>query len=531
MGYDNIDNKIIDEAAKALVVQINQEKSVKDVVTESSKTLENLKKINDDNISNLDSLLLQAEQLCDQKGIDADNISGNDIETGMDMVKLSEEEKENIQVPYLKSIATVAADDNISWEEYLENVENYAKTNKVNLSKDPFDSLLTASEKAEIAERIRSDYTMQKSHCDKYDYLIAAFCGLVAGLIDSFFVGMPKESKLGKWTDTEVDKFVENITQVMWKLDKRTTAHGKSKKMPDSLNKCISYLEQRFQVNYDARNAADLNVEDEVLSDMRPINHHLKSLAHSPDLIGLIFSILDQFTGNATFVDKGKLINVVPKKNKKAFELQGTTFVSRLYCGFCNWIGHLLSDLVGSSSTRDVSRGKTGRGSGLPIPFYEMFQFCNFGSFNENNENLNLAELSVKIFEHGYDVRFGITMAMPVALNEIMIRILWAIKSRYYHKNSWKDSIPFGNHPELRRMLLVGHGTLCLVDGVDAAVRSHHEDILDFALHLNYVAWLRFAFSGLMEIRSLYKENTLDVVELDRDLEIEWKLLYQNSMN
>lgn len=52
-------------------------------------------------------------------------------------------------------------------------------------------------------------------------------------------------------------------------------------------------------------------------------------------------------------------------------------------------------------------------------------------------------------------------------------------------------SIPFGNHPELRRMLLVGHGTLCLVDGVDVAIRSKME-ILDFALHLNFVAWRRF---------------------------------------
>lgn len=31
--------------------------------------------------------------------------------------------------------------------------------------------------------------------CDKYDYLIAAFCGGISGLIDVFFVGDPITSK------------------------------------------------------------------------------------------------------------------------------------------------------------------------------------------------------------------------------------------------------------------------------------------------------------------------------------------------
>lgn len=78
------------------------------------------------------------------------------------------------------------------------------------------------------------------------------------------------------------------------------------------MEECISYLEQAFPVNYDARYAKDLVVEDGVLSGMRPLNHHLLSLAHSPDPIGLIFSIIDQFMGYATFIDKGKIIHVLP---------------------------------------------------------------------------------------------------------------------------------------------------------------------------------------------------------------------------
>ena len=216
----------------------------------------------------------------------------------------------------------------------------------------------------------------EKAKCDKYDYMIAAFCGGVSGLVDVFFVGDPMTSALGKEVDKVADGFVKKAAQLFWMKDQRTK--GKSKKMPQTLEQCISYLEQAFPVNYDARYAKDLVVEDGVLSGMRPLNHHLLSLAHSPDPIGLIFSIIDQFMGYATFVDRGKIIHVVPKKTSGAIPyIQGTDMLSMLFCGFVNWIGHILSDLVGSSSTRRA--GKTGRGTGIPMPFYELFLACNFG--------------------------------------------------------------------------------------------------------------------------------------------------------
>lgn len=45
--------------------------------------------------------------------------------------------------------------------------------------------------------------------CDKYDYLIAAGCGIISGLVDAFLVGCPGQSVLGSWSDTQVDKCVK----------------------------------------------------------------------------------------------------------------------------------------------------------------------------------------------------------------------------------------------------------------------------------------------------------------------------------
>ena len=61
------------------------------------------------------------------------------------------------------------------------------------------------------------------------------------------------------------------------------------------------------------------------------------------------------------------------------------------------------------------------------------------------------------------------------------------MKSHFYHERSWKESIPSANIPEVRRMLLVGHGTLCIIDGADAAIRSGG-DMVTFLSRTNLLA-------------------------------------------
>lgn len=350
------------------------------------------------------------------------------------------------------------------------------------------------NESENIPENVKKE-EWARAKCDKYDYMIAVFCGGVAGLVDVFFVGDPLSSTLGKSADKAADRFVKKAAQLFWQNDKRTS--GKSKKMPESLEQCISYLEQTFPVNYDARYAKDLNVEDGVLSGMRPLNHHLMSLAHSPDPIGLIFSIIDQFMGYASFIDHGKIIHVVSKKTSGAIPyMQGTNLPSMLFCGFVNWIGHLISDIAGSSSTRKV--GKNGRGAGIPIPFYELFLGCDFGNIDGNT----VAETMIKVFEEGYDLRFGVTMAIPVVMEELMIKVIWMIRQKFIRKKTWRESIPSSFHADLRIMLIVGNSTLCIVDGVDAAAHGLVEggNVVSFICHLNLVGWARLVMLVLKEL-------------------------------
>lgn len=548
---DKVYYKKLEEIANSYLVQKDQKQRTEHVLAQASLELYNLEKLNTSNHDMLEQLLKQAQELSGAMGYTDTDISEADYEKGIELLRLDSEEQSQIIVPSFDGLLTTDASS--SWDEYMQRIKVYATEQKLDLTKNPFDSLLTETEKNEIGKRIREDYLMQKAHCDKYDYIIAAFCGVVCGLIDSFFVGMPGQSKLGGWTDNQADKFVSKISTGLWKKDagkrdqilnifkeKKITKDQRDKMLkdagipynqnlkqqPETLQQCIQYLEKKFGVNYDASSAAFVEGEG-LLGGMRPLNHHIMSLAHSPSIIGLIFSIVDQFTRKASFIDNGKLIRLVPKEKKNEidrFELRGTSFATKLLCGFTNWLGHLCSDLVGSNSTRAITEG--GRGSGIPVPFMEVLQFCTFKVPDKNGEKIAISELTLKIFENGYDLRFAAATTIPVLLNEVMIRLMWSLKSRFYHKNSWKESVPFGNHPELRRMLLAGHGVLCVVDAVDAGIRS--VDLITFTLHLNVTAWTRLGISGIQEIRALYRENVVDVAALDQDLESEWKRMYQD---
>lgn len=318
---------------------------------------------------------------------------------------------------------------------------------------------------------------IENDKCDKYDYLVAVACGAIGGLVDIFLVGAPGDTILGNWTDKQVNNVVMAFAKTQgWKSN-------------DNVKSAIGYLERHFGVNYDQRKAADVNYA----FDISPSSHHMMSLAHSSDIIGLFFSILNQFTSTSSFIVNGSIITI----STKTFELQGSNFISKIFCGIFNWFAHLMSDVAGSS-------GSHGRGVGIVIPFYELFGLCNFGSFDVNGEKKTLAEIAMNAFTYdngtkSYDFRFGLAQAIPVVLMDLCIRTIWAIRRHFQYGKPVKECIPTNDHPDLRVMLIVGNGTLCAMDGIDAAVRSGG-NFLMFFMRLNLIAWFRFIKLVLKEV-------------------------------
>lgn len=317
---------------------------------------------------------------------------------------------------------------------------------------------------------------------DRYDAMFAAMSGVTAGLIDIFFVGIPKEGALTKISDSLVDKLVMKAAKV---------SGWSPRDGHETIASAIGFFERNFPVNYDHRSSVDVGGAFQ-LSTM---NHHFKSLSHSPDPIGLFFSILDQFMNTASFIADGKLIRI--DTSDKEFRLQGSNFVSKLFAGFVNWLGHILSDVAGSSGSRGGSGA--GRGTGLPIPFMNLLQFLNVGSFQVGQHRNDFATVMVKVFENGYDFRHGLAMAVPVIFNELMIRAFYVLRRHFEYGLPWRECLPSMKDKTLRWMLLISTGAMCILDGADAIIRGGGNAVMIF-LRMNYVAWMRLIYLVIKEI-------------------------------
>lgn len=357
------------------------------------------------------------------------------------------------------------------------------------------DALVQAeSELAVLNETVHSIKAL-KPACDKLDYMLAASSGALCGIIDIFLVGKPGESPLGKITD----KWFAARTMDFAKL-----CHP-DKKNFDSLESALRFLEKKFKVPYDQTGLGDAG---KAIFDLTAKNHHFKSLAHNPSLLGLFFSILDQFTNSSHFVTDGQLISLQQADEK--WQLQGKNIPSKLFCGIANWFGHLVSDVSGSQSSARAGN----RGMGIPSPLWtwtnDIIVIKSKLGLNVTETDKAMNDLALNIFEKGYDARFQTAQAIPVFLNELIVRLFYAFRRLFKYfsetpkadrsfKLMWKKCEPFSN-PTVKRMLTVAHGTFCLVDVGDAVGRAFVNgggtfNTVEFVLRLNIVGVGRFAIS------------------------------------
>ena len=254
--------------------------------------------------------------------------------------------------------------------------------------------------------------------CDKIDYMLAASSGALCGMIDIFLVGKPGESKLEDYTDKWVENRVMDFARWCGWKDK----NGKG------IRSAIGWLERRSKVPYDQRGAGDAG---QVVFGLNSKNHHFKSLAHNPTLVGLFFSILNQFQNTSSFVSGDELITLIDASDK--FELKGDSIVGKIFCGIVNWFKHIMSDIAGSSGSAD-------RGAGIPSPLWawtnDVIAIKRSLGITDSDFGKSINELALKIYEKGFDVRFQLTQFIPVIVNELIVRFMYAIRRlvKYYNE-------------------------------------------------------------------------------------------------
>ncbi len=181
------------------------------------------------------------------------------------------------------------------------------------------------------------------SQADNLDYLVSVASGILCGMLDILWVG---EFSLGRGREIASDK----IEDFVKKAAKLTGCES------DDLGSSVKHLEKLFPIPSDG-NTPDFG---------GGLQHYLRDFAHHPTIVGLIFSLLTQFTYKSYGTDTAGMFLVVDVLEKSRPFIGDDTSTKILY-GILTWFFHLVSDMAGSSSTA----GKTG-GTGIPGPILSL---------------------------------------------------------------------------------------------------------------------------------------------------------------
>lgn len=368
-----------------------------------------------------------------------------------------------------------------------------------------------------ITYDLDSQIDLLSSKADKYDYLISIGSGVLCGLLDILWVGSFSLERGRSIASNEIDGFVTKTAKLLG-------YNG------DDLEGAVKFLEKKFPIPSDG-NTPDFG---------GGLQHHLRDFAHHPTIVGLIFSLLTQFTYKSygTDVNGVFMIAEVPEVSKAFI---GNDVSSKILFGTIIWFFHLVSDVAGSSS----SVGKSG-GTGIPGPLLALakelsvlpiFKNINVGDnslsvflsklFNgtllaKHDENGKIIKDTVLKFDLRGELGIGIELgrqAIPVVANDCIVRCFYFIRRlaieikeqdiRSFAKMKqidWSKVKPL-NNPTIARMLTIATGVFTTVDVGEAILTQK------YWVSINYVGVGRFAVAIGEDVSWCLKARNIKIIK------------------
>lgn len=383
------------------------------------------------------------------------------------------------------------------------------RQNDISSRLDEIDSAL-ASNNSRLSE-LNNDIARLTNTADGIDYMVAVGSGVLAGIIDSFWVG---EFSLERGNDRSHEK----TNNFVVKIAQQQGYEG------NDLQGAIRYLEKRYGAPSDS-NTSDLG---------GGLQHHLRDFAHHPTIVGLLFSLVTQFTEKAYGTDVNGAFLIVDIKDKTFI---GDDVSKKILFGTVFWFFHVVSDMAGSSSS-------PGAGTGLPGPLLSLAKeistlpFFRNIQIGDNSLSVWISKLfngtllakrnsDGKIIESvRFDLRteLGVVhelgrQAIPVIINECIVRGFYFIRRLIselkekeirhfsdFERIDWHKTMPFKNRTVVR-MLTIATSTFTLIDLGDAAIRAGIKSAgnpalfgKEFLLRVNFVGVGRFAVAITSDI-------------------------------
>ena len=421
---------------------------------------------------------------------------------------------------------------------------------------------------ARVAE-LNSEIDTLTNHADGFDYAVAVISGIITGIIDSVFVGEWNFENAKAVTNKEVNSKVAEFV----KKDPRyipwcnNTSHGRKARDPNRLETAMEFLEEKYPlpgdddwnnkkklVNFAKTKGFNGKGYDEALKFMNenfPIKdgwgvpdlqitastHRLDDFCHHPTLIGMLCSIIVQFTGETIYShNAGKTINIPIVVNEYG-KFVGNNPLTKVMSGVINWFitcagtinnqkGHLMSDIATSAGIPGSLFSTLKELSALPCfkdkKFSENLRKAYQNGIGNGKKQVDLGIFN-QLFEGAsskFDKRTEMAIghelkrqAVPVIINEALVRGFYFVRKfieQIRIKNSiseieWKKVLPFKNRTIIR-MLTISTGTFTAFDVADAVIRSGGFNA-SCILRVNFVGVGRFAIALGTDVAMGIKKN------------------------
>lgn len=358
-----------------------------------------------------------------------------------------------------------------------------------------------------------------KKQMNKWDYIVPIASGSMAVALDIFWVKDISLRDAHTWGAKKTEDFVIKVAQ------------SKKDGVKD-LAGAVTALEEMYPIS-----------ADKLTNDFGGgAYHHLRDFSHHPTIVGLMFSVISQFTGKGygTLTDGSFDIKPIPGWQKP-------DLFTGIYNGTITWIFHMLSDIAGSSST--IRMGK--EGTGLPGPLMSFLKELSSipvvqkltGA--DKNGNNNFSAVCSKLFtgtllgdhdENGkiikdgqlhFDFRTELGIVhegienkqhMPILINELIVCSFYSV-SRFCNalreaeveiledlkRIDIRDFLPW-NSAALRHMRTLACTVFSAIDitvaGTKAAAKNKNNPTgfaLDFMQSINYIGVARLSVAVTAE--------------------------------
>jgi hypothetical protein len=309
------------------------------------------------------------------------------------------------------------------------------------------------------------------------DYAVVGIAGLVAALLDFFVVAIPKEINY-------LGKYQQKGSQFTGWL--RTLGMDEGK-----LHPFLQWCEKVCKVPYDKSFSSDI-------PGLRPTTHRLLSLGHDP-LFGLIFGTFDILNGSLTAFDTEGNLRIIKTWN---IAEEDKIFAPLI------WLGHIVSDMCTSM--------------GIPIPGWGFTQLLQFGSIGPNH--MTIAQTANWMYVNGYDLRHLLTLSIPVATIELVIRSYDYLSTLQLEPSGLNPSRAYGQiekiqaNLKLNKMLLLSRAIAVSGNGLKVFTYAGNP------LAVNVTQWQFLIKDSVAVVQGMMRDRTPEQLVRNRQkINLTWQ--------